>query len=146
MLHCVSQSVYYIFQETTILIHEKVGKCSIYFFSDAFQKGLQILEELQVPFDLGINHTILKHVPKLAKKFPDLKMVIDHLAKPEVPKGEESLRAFKNEISEVAKFPNIFMKLSGLVVLLGYMVEEPWTSEMFQPYVEHCIKEFGSKR
>ena len=99
-----------------------------------------------MPFDLGINHTILKHVSKLAKKFPDLKMVIDHLAKPEVPKGEESLRVFKNEISELAKFPNVFMKLSGLVVLLGYMVEEPWTSEMFQPYVEHCITEFGSKR
>ena len=110
-------------------------------FSDAFQKGLEILEELKVPFDLGINHTILKHVPTLAKKFPTLKMVIDHLAKPEVPKGEEYLRVWKREISELAKFPNVFMKLSGLVVLA-----EPWNYEMFQPYVEHCITELGSKR
>lgn len=110
-------------------------------YRDDFQKGLGILEEKGVPFDLGINDTIIKHIPTIASKFPNLKMVIDHLAKPEVPKGNEYLENWKKEITEAAKHPNVHMKLSGLV-----MLADPWTKEAFQPYVDHCIEAFGVKR
>ena len=68
------------------------------YFSQEFQKGLGILEENNVPFDLSINDPILKHIPKIAAKFPNLRMVIDHLAKPEIPKGEEYFITWKNII------------------------------------------------
>ena len=41
----------------------------------------------------------------------------------------------------IAKHPNVYMKLSGMVVLA-----EPWSREIFQPYIDHSIKEFGVKR
>ena len=102
---------------------------------------MAILEKENVPFDLGINDAILKHVPGIARKFPKLKMVIDHLAKPEVMKQNGYLDTWKSEITEIAKHPNIYMKLSGMVVLA-----EPWSRELMQPYIDHCIKEFGAKR
>ena len=79
-----------------------------------FQKGLSILERENVPFDLGINDAILKFVPEIAKRFPKLKMVIDHLAKPEVKRDEGYFRQWKAEINEITKHPNVFMKLSGI--------------------------------
>ena len=113
----------------------------IVYFSQEFQKGLGILEENNVPFDLSINDPILKHIPKIAAKFPNLKMVIDHLAKPEISKGEEYFKTWKTIISEIAQFPNVFMKLSGMVVLT-----EPWSKEVFKPYIDHCLDVFGAKR
>ena len=113
-------------------------------WSPDFQKGLLILEEENVPFDLGINDTILSHVPFLAQKFPKLKMVIDHLAKPQFMNGQEALDKWKQDIVEIAKWPNVYMKLSGLVSDLRKA--EPWSLELFQPYIDHCIKQFGAKR
>ena len=72
------------------------------------------MERENVPFDLGINDAILKFVPEIAKSFPKLKMVIDHLAKPEVKRDEGYFRQWKAEIDEIAKHPNVFMKLSGI--------------------------------
>ena len=59
-------------------------------FSQSFQQGLGILEKENVPLDLNIdlrtNPDILKHFVDIAKKFPNLKMVVDHLGKPDVTK------------------------------------------------------------
>jgi len=115
-------------------------------FSQAFQQGLGILEKENVPLDLNIdlrtNPDILKHFVDIAKKFPNLKMVVDHLGKPDVPKGQDYLENWKADITELAKHPNVYMKLSGMVVLAA----ETWSKEIFQPYIDHCIKEFGVKR
>lgn len=106
-------------------------------FSDNFQKGLSILQESQIPFDF--NDVILEHVVTIAQRFPKLKMVIDHLGKPDIPNDFE---AWKKTITEIAQYPNVYMKLSGLVV----QTKEPWKRELFQPYIDHCIREFGAKR
>ena len=111
----------------------------IFFFSEKFLAGLAILEENNVPFDF--NDAVLKHIPTIAAKFPNLKMVVDHLNKPDVPKGQEEFNAWKEIIDKLGNFPNVYMKLSGMVVLA-----EPWTKEMFKPYVDHCLKVFGPKR
>ena len=68
-------------------------------------------------------------------------MVIDHLAKAEVNKGEGYLQGWKDITSEIAKFPNIYMKLSGLGTYFGYP-----SQEIFKPYVEHSVKVFGAQR
>ena len=46
------------------------------------------------------------------------------------------------DTTELAKHPNVYMKLSGMVVLAA----ETWSKEIFQPYIDHSIKEFGVKR
>ena len=76
-------------------------------FSSAFQEGLAILEKENVPLDLNIdlrtNPDILKHFIKIAEKFPKLKMIIDHLGKPDVPKGQDCFETWKADIAEIGK-------------------------------------------
>ena len=114
-------------------------------FSPSFQEGLAILEKENVPLDLNIdlrtNPDILKHFVGIAERFPKLKMIIDHLGKPDVPKGQDYLEKWKADITEIAKHQNVYMKLSGMVVLA-----ERWSRELFQPYIDHSIQEFGVKR
>ena len=40
---------------------------------------------------------------KIAEKFPKLKMIIDHLGKPDVPKGQDYFETWKADISEIGK-------------------------------------------
>ena len=68
-------------------------------------------------------------------------MVIDHLAKAEVNKGEDYLQGWKNITTEISKFPNVYMKLSGLGTYFGYP-----SQEIFKPYVEHSVEVFGAQR
>jgi len=104
------------------------------------QGGLAILDENNLCFDLQAQPKHLKAIAEVAGKFPGLKMVLDHLAKPEYLK-EDGFKVWAEDILEVAKHKNVFCKLSGMIN------EVPdCTPDTFRPYVEHCIKVFGASR
>src|SRR5262249_21729659 len=76
-------------------------------------RGLQVLDRHGVPFDLLFYVQHLRHVPTLARRLPNLRMVLDHLAKPRIKD-----RLFDNwhrDLRAAAAFPNIYCKLSGLI-------------------------------
>jgi L-fuconolactonase len=54
---------------------------------------------------------------------------------------EGEIEEWKKDISAAAKFPNVFVKLSGMII-----EADPWSVDVFQPYVNHCIQEFGIER
>jgi len=106
----------------------------------AAQGGLAILEESGLCFDLQAYPQHLKYIAVVAAKFPKLKMVLDHLAKPNYLE-ENGFEKWALDITEVAKQKNVYCKLSGMIN------EVPdFTLETFRPYVEHCIKVFGASR
>ena len=78
------------------------------------QAGLGILEKHDVPFDLYVVPGSLCHVATIAEKFPKLRLIIDHIGKPKVQDGE--IEEWKKDISAAAKFPNVFVKLSGMII------------------------------
>ena len=85
---------------------------------------------------------MLKHIPLLAIKFPKLKMVIDHIANPHhYVKTAEDFQKWKDDIAEVAKHKNVYVKLSGII-----NSHENWSVEVFQPCIDHLLEHFGSKR
>ena len=49
----------------------------------------------------------------LGQALPNLPMVIDHLAKPEIKAGR--LDNWEDDFRAAAKFPNIYCKISGMV-------------------------------
>lgn len=51
--------------------------------------GLGVAEKLNVPYDLLLRPRHLARVPHLSEKLPDLDMVIDHIAKPDIKGGVE---------------------------------------------------------
>jgi L-fuconolactonase len=104
-------------------------------------RGLAVLQKHDVPFDLLFHVRHLKHAATLARKLPDLRMVIDHLAKPEIKAGK--MEPWRALIREAAGFPNIFCKLSGMVTEADW---ERWKPSHLKPYVEVALEAFGPER
>ncbi|MFO0911105.1 MAG: amidohydrolase family protein, partial [Isosphaeraceae bacterium] len=107
----------------------------------AVLRGLGVLEKLEVPFDLLLYVRHLRHVPTLAARFPGLKLVIDHLAKPEIKsrRFEEWLPLFR----VAAHQPNVFCKLSGMVTEASWA---DWRASDLTPYVQAALDAFGPSR
>jgi len=104
------------------------------------QAGLAILETHGLTFDLQSYPATIQHIPLLAAKFPKLRMVIDHIAKPHYMQGE-LFSEWAADMTAAAKWPNVYCKLSGLINEVPF-----WTAETYRPYVEHCLSVFGVKR
>ena len=104
-------------------------------------RGLKVLEKHGVPFDLLLHVRHLRHVPTLARAFPELPMVIDHLAKPRIK--DHSQHDWLPGFREAASFPNVSCKLSGMVTEADWY---DWTSDHLRPYVHHALDYFGPDR
>ncbi len=104
-------------------------------------RGLKVLQKHQVPFDLLFYVQHLKHASTLAQMLPELPMVIDHLSKPQIRSRE--LSAWRKDLEEAARYPNIFCKLSGMVTEADW---NNWTPGDLKPYVETALEAFGAER
>lgn len=107
------------------------------------QRGLKILEDHQVPFDLLVYPRQLQHAPTIASRFPGLKIVLDHLGKPAIRDGERGRDRWKRLLQELAVFPNTYCKLSGLVTEASW---SDWSPEQLRPYFDWALEHFGPQR
>ena len=84
-----------------------------------------------------------RHLPALlefARRFPELPIVIDHLAKP-VMQGEPEMRWLR-DMELLAAEPHVHCKLSGMVTEAG----PEWTVGQLQPYTQYILRVFGPER
>ncbi len=105
------------------------------------RRGLRVLEKHGVPFDLLFYVKHLRHAATVARDFPDLPLVIDHLAKPRIKEGRTD--DWLPHLRAAAAFPNVYCKLSGLVT------EADWqrlTPSDLRPYVQAALECFGPGR
>jgi len=82
-----------------------------------------------------------KNVATLAKKFPKLKIIVDHFAKP--PIATKEIEPWASSMKEIAAFSNVYTKLSGLNTAsdLQNLTVADW-----QPYVDLMVETFGVER
>lgn len=107
-------------------------------------RGLQTLEQHGVAYDLLVHTRHLKHVRTVAEACPQLRLVVDHLAKPPIARGSAAeIHEWVNGLKECASYPNVFCKLSGLVTEAHLT---SWSSEDLRPYVERALEFFGPAR
>ena len=104
-------------------------------------RGLALLEKHQVPFDLLFFQHHLHHAVTLAKRFPELPLVLDHLSNPNIAEGQMS--SWEENFRAAAEFPNIFCKLSGMITRALW---DTWEPSDLQPYVDIAIEAFGPDR
>jgi L-fuconolactonase len=83
----------------------------------------------------------LRHAARLGRELPDLKMVIDHLAKPHI--RERRRDDWEANLRAAAECPNISCKLSGMVTEAD---RENWTPADLKPYVDVALEAFGPQR
>jgi L-fuconolactonase len=93
--------------------------------------------ELGLVIELHIGPNYALQVADAIKAFPGCKVLIDHMAEPKLGNPVE----YAN-ILELAKLPNVYMKLSGL----DYIATDGPTYESVLPFTTRLIKEFGADR
>jgi L-fuconolactonase len=106
-----------------------------------FLRGISVLEEFDLAYDLLI---YTKHLPvaiEFVQKFPRQRFVVDHLAKPPIQSGK--LDSWAAGIRELAKFPNVYCKVSGLVTEADW---QRWTPDQIRPCLDVAFESFGPER
>jgi L-fuconolactonase len=104
-------------------------------------RGLEVVGAAGLPYDLLLTPAQLDVVPELSERLPDLRMVIDHLAKPPIASGV--LDPWRGQIRRAAENPNIFCKLSGMVTEADH---QSWKPADLRPYLETVVEAFGPRR
>jgi predicted TIM-barrel fold metal-dependent hydrolase len=124
-----------------------------------FRKGFAHLAPLALSFDAWLFHPQIGELADLARAFPDTRIILDHCGGPAgtgqyANRRDEIFATWKASILEIAKCPNVVVKLGGLAMcLLGYDFHErpipPSSEELataWRPYIETCIEAFGPRR
>jgi len=127
--------------------------------NEDFQRGFASLQRLGMSFDAFILHPQLRELTALATRFPDAAIVLDHLGTPlglgiYAGRRDEVFRDWRDGMRELSRCPNVFVKLSGLgMVLFGFGFHErpqPPSSEELRDawsrYILTTIELFGVER
>jgi len=105
-----------------------------------FRRGIARLAEYGLAYDILIFPRQIPAAIHLVRDFPDQRFVVDHIAKPPIAEGRVS--PWDRDIRELAKFENVFCKLSGMVTEARYQ----WKAEDFQPYLDVVLNTFSPAR
>lgn len=104
-------------------------------------RGLKMLAERGLAYDVLVKPRHLSRVPILAERVPELRMVIDHIAKPPMAGG--TTEPWARDIARVAAIPKVHCKISGMVTEVNHA---GWTVDDLRPYIEHVVGSFGIER
>jgi len=123
--------------------HVLQGEPDSYFLRQDFHRGLALLPDLELRYDLLIFQKQLPVAIQLVDRQPDLGIIIDHLAKPEIHNGKID-PAWKAGMVELAKRDNILgVKISGMVTeVLDPQIDDA----TLRAYFEETLELFGSDR
>lgn len=107
----------------------------------AFINGIRYLSQFDFSYDILIFPDQLRYIPTFASQFPEQRFVIDHIAKPNIK--EQKIGDWRKDIVAVAKFENVYCKLSGMVTEADW---KGWKKEDFRPYIDVIVEAFGTGR
>lgn len=124
-----------------------------------FRQGFSCLQKYGLSFDAWLYHPQLMELADLAKAFPNVTIIVDHIGGligigPYAGKREEVFHQWESGITALAACPNVVVKLGGLgMSLSGFGWNERATppgstelAEVMAPYYYTCIKQFGANR
>ena len=124
-----------------------------------FRAGLKRLSALGLSFDAWLYHPQLADVVDLARAFPATPIVMGHVGGvlgygPYAGRRDEVFADWKRSMAELARCPNVVVKLGGLAMCLFgndyHLRPKPPSSEeaaaSWRPYIETCIEAFGPDR
>ncbi len=117
-----------------------------------------VLQRMGLSLDVWLYHTQLREVMALADRFPDLAIILDHFGTPILGgpyrgRTSEVLADWRRDIADLARRPNVTIKLGALPIRLGgssvdrslpptsVEVETAW-----RPWFEIAVLAFGAAR
>jgi len=112
-----------------------------FMLNEKFRNGIGQLKNYNFTYDILINPHQLPAAIKLTEKYPDQKFILDHMAKPSIKK--KGIEPWASGIKELAKNPNVFCKISGIITEADH---RNWESKEIYPYLDIVFNAFGYDR
>jgi L-fuconolactonase len=104
-------------------------------------RGIREVGKAGLTYDILIVERQLPAALALTARLPDQVFVLDHLAKPRIK--DRSIEPWATRMRELARRPNVFCKISGLVTEADW---SGWRPEHLRPYLDVAFEAFGTDR
>jgi len=112
-----------------------------YCLDDRFVRGVRLLGDLGLSFDLCMRPGELGDGARLIDACPGTKFILDHCGNAEV--FAAGLTPWKRDIAAVARRTNVSCEVSGIVASIK---GRTWRPEDLAPIINHVLAEFGPDR
>jgi L-fuconolactonase len=106
-----------------------------------FQRGIATLAEFGLTYDILIYARQLPAAIELARRFPQQRFVLDHIAKPDM--RARRIDAWRRDLTTLAACPNVSCKLSGMLTEADW---QSWKPTDFTAYLDIALDTFGAAR
>lgn len=106
----------------------------------ALAPAFRAMDKLDLCWDVLVKPPILENAFTILKRYPELRAVIDHAAKPDI--AHAMWQPWADIMRRIASETKAYCKLSGLVTEAG----RGWSIDMLRRYVDHLIECFGPQR
>lgn len=127
-----------------------------YALQPAFIKGVQLLGELGMSFDICVRPGELEDAARLVDQCPDTQFILDHCGNADPyliaePERQPDMQAdypihtrqqWLDDISALGQRANVVCKISGIIA----RAQPGWSAETLAPTVNHCLDAFGPDR
>jgi predicted TIM-barrel fold metal-dependent hydrolase len=108
---------------------------------ERFAENLRLLPEFGFSFDLCVLARQLPQAIALVRRCPEVAFVLDHCGVPDIRGG--GMDPWRAHLTEMASFPNVVCKISGLV---AYADPKTLSPEVLRPWFQHVLSQFGWTR
>jgi L-fuconolactonase len=106
-----------------------------------FNRGVSVLKDFGLVYDILIFERQLVPSIEFVDRHPQQVFVLDHIAKPRI--GDNAIEPWRANIRELARRPNVFCKVSGMVTEADW---KTWSEKQLRPYFDVVIEAFGPRR
>lgn len=104
------------------------------------EESLKVLAQRGLAFDLDCEWMNMGAALELARRHPDLRIVLEHIGFPR-KRDDEYFASWKSAITALARAENVTCKISGLG-----MTDPFFTEESLRRWVDSCVEAFGPER
>lgn len=112
-----------------------------FMLNGSFIEGVSLLSKHDLTYDILTTEAQLNEVIMLIKRLPEMRLVIDHISKPDIK--NKSFDSWAGYMKEISAFDHVYVKLSGLSTEADWV---NWKPADFTPYIDFCLDHFGSDR
>lgn len=105
------------------------------------RRGLAAVQDAGLAYDLLIRRAESAAALDTVCALPELRFVVDHVAKPGIAEGEWNV--WHSDLAALAAQENVYCKISGLVTEASWT---DWREQGIERYVEETLELFGAER
>jgi L-fuconolactonase len=122
------------------VLHVK-GATPAYFLDKKFVKGIQLLGDLGLSFDLCVRPEELPEHIQLVDQCPGTRFILDHCGNGKITHKPAEREQWKKNMTAIGKRKNVVGKVSGIIA--SAPARGKWTLDDLAPIINHTLESFG---